>query len=74
MSFEHKDYYILCNPHENDINYCDYIVGLDVHNIKNEETLLQFKQRIIKLLKEEFPNKDIKVEDIKCYVDGGYEG
>lgn len=51
----------------------DYIIGLDFHDMKDEETLKEFKEKVLKLLVEAGwkPNKYNRIE-IAC--DSGYRG
>lgn len=54
-------------------NYYDrYVVGIDPRNMKNEETLGQFKQKIFEKLKELGFKNDISKVDFR--IDGGYDG
>lgn len=50
----------------------DVIVGIDIHRMRNDETLGQFKDRVYKQLKGiGFTGNR---ESVSIHVDGGYEG
>ena len=49
--------------------YDDRVIGLDVEEMKDDETLLDFKKRVLDFFKSKNLNIDIK--DINWYVDGG---
>lgn len=48
------------------------LIGMGPEKMKNDETLLQFKQRIVDEFKKQ--NVDVKVEDLDWHIDGGYGG
>lgn len=54
-------------------DYCDQqLFGMSPSQMKDDETLLQFKQRIV----DEFQkyNVTVSVEDLHWHTDGGYNG
>jgi len=50
------------------------VAGLDIGNMKDDETLREFKQRILDLLVKAFPGDNLTLKDIEVHVDGGYNG
>lgn len=52
--------------------YNQYFIGAKPSCMKDNETLLEFKQRICEALKKN--NIDVKPEDLQWFTDGGYEG
>lgn len=51
--------------------YEQHIVGLSIENMEEEETLKQFKTRVLNSLnKNGYP--DIKYEDVDIFIDGGF--
>lgn len=52
--------------------YEEYIVGLDVTQMKDNETLFDFKKRVYDELKKY--DIECNLEDIGFRIDGGYEG
>ena len=50
----------------------EFIIGAEPSQMKNEETLFQFKERICSEFKEY--NLDVKPEELKWFIDGGYDG
>ncbi len=54
-------------------NYYDSIIlGMEIENIQDNETMSQFKQRVLEQVKKIDPN--VVTDDIQIYVDGGYDG
>jgi len=55
-------------------DYCEDEVfkGLYPWDIGDNETILQAKERILKILKENGIER--KLEDIRWFIDGGYDG
>ena len=50
----------------------EYIIGAEPREMKDNETLMQFKERICSKFKEY--NLDVKPEELKWFIDGGYDG
>ena len=50
----------------------DILVGKDIYDMKDEETLSEFKERILKKLREYY-DKDISISEIDIFVDGGMD-
>ena len=55
-----------CNSYDDSIT-----IGLPPKEIKNDETGLQFKQRVFKLMKEK---NLVEEDDLTWITDGGYNG
>ena len=54
--------------------YDEYVVGVDVCRMKDDETLLQFKTRIFEDIKKLYPtDNEITIDDIRFIVDGGMD-
>jgi len=77
---EEEDSYDLCDL-ENDILevcsgidefYDDVCIGLSVGSLKDDETLLQAKQRVVDAFKKKGIN--ISTADVDWMVDGGHDG
>ena len=49
-------------------------IGFSPETMKNDETLLQFKQRIVDILVNKCNISGVTVDDIKFYADAGYNG
>lgn len=54
-------------------NYYDqYFIGVNPEQMKNDETLIQFKERICQEIKK--LGIDIKPDELNWFIDGGYVG
>ena len=49
-------------------------IGNSISSMQDDETLLQFKERTCTLLREAFPEMDIRPENLSIVTDGGYDG
>lgn len=57
------------------INYDgDGVVGLAIDVMKDEETLKEFKKKVLELLQKAFPGNKLTLSHISIHVDGGYNG
>lgn len=52
--------------------YGKTIIGANPNSMKDDETLMQFKERICAKFKEY--KWDVKPEELKWFIDGGYDG
>lgn len=64
---------ISCHYGLGDYDSSDYFMGITPYLQKDNETLLQFKERVVKEL-EILGLKNITTDQINLFVDGGYEG
>lgn len=54
-------------------NYYDqFVIGVDPEKMKDDETLLQFKERICKEIRK--LGIDVKPNELGWFIDGGYDG
>ena len=51
----------------------DLIIGASPRTMRNDETLMDFKKRILEQLRQ-LGFKDTKLDDLEWHIDGGYEG
>lgn len=54
--------------------YEQKFIGCDPSSQKDDETLGHFKERIVEEINFHFGEGKAKVEDIRWYTDGGYDG
>lgn len=52
--------------------YDNTILGMEIENIQDNETMSQFKQRVLEQVKK--IDSNVVIDDIQIYVDGGYDG
>ena len=80
--FKDKDLYTFFEEDNNSIlgyangisdYYEENLVGISPFRIDENETIRQAKERVAKALND-LGAKDVTFEDIKWYIDGGYEG
>ena len=54
-------------------DYSDsYIIGKYIENMKDDETLLDFKKGILKEI-QDYYDTNVSLKDIEIFVDGGYD-
>lgn len=61
------------HPGLGDYSENDFIIGLNIGRMKDENTLKEFKKNVFDLLKEKGWKGD-SAEQIQIYIDGGYNG
>ena len=55
--------------------YCESsFLGAYPEQMKDDETLAQFKERIIADINVNFPDASVSAKDLEWYTDGGYDG